>query len=144
MACRATLLALRRSLKWCHAWANDQPHNPLCGISSSSSVYTQKTEHVYTKSLLIFLVASHSCFSWMKLFRPFHMLHNNENRLAGLMVKASASGALDPGFESHLPWDFSRSSHTSDLKIGTPVATLPGAWHYKVRAGTGLPSVSIL
>ena len=39
---------------------------------------------------------------------------------------------------------FSGSSHTSDLKIGTPVATLPGAWRYKVSAGTGRPGVSIL
>ena len=30
------------------------------------------------------------------------------------------------------------------LKIGTPVATLPGAWHYRVRAGIGWPGVSIL
>ena len=30
------------------------------------------------------------------------------------------------------------------LKIGTPVATLPGAWHYKVSAGTGRPGVSVL
>ena len=43
------------------------------------------------------------------------------------MVKASALGAEDPGFESHLRRDFSGSSHTSDSKIGTPVATLPGA-----------------
>ena len=28
-------------------------------------------------------------------------------------------------------------SYTSDLKIGTPVATLPGAWRYRVSAGTG-------
>ena len=39
---------------------------------------------------------------------------------------------------------FSGSSHTSDLNIGTPVATLPGAWHYRVSTGTGQPSVSIL
>ena len=35
--------------------------------------------------------------------------------------------AEDPGFESRLRRDFSGSSHTSDSKIGTPVATLPGA-----------------
>ena len=35
------------------------------------------------------------------------------------------------------------SSHTSDLKFGTPVATLPGAWCYSVSAGTGWPGVSI-
>ena len=63
--------------------------------------------------------------------------------LAGLVVKASSLGMEDPGFESHLRQDFSRSSHTSDL-IGTPVATLPGAWHYRVSAGTGRPGVSIL
>ena len=39
------------------------------------------------------------------------------------MVKASTSGAEDPGFESRLRRDFSGSSHTSDLNIGTPVAT---------------------
>ena len=39
---------------------------------------------------------------------------------------------------------FSWSSHTSDLKIGTPVATLPGAWRYRVSAGTGRPDVSTL
>ena len=44
---------------------------------------------------------------------------------------------LEPGF-------FSGSSHTSDLKIGTPVATLPGAWRYRVSTGTGRPGVSIL
>ena len=30
------------------------------------------------------------------------------------------------------------------LQIGTPVATLPGAWRYRVSTGTGWPSVSIL
>ena len=60
------------------------------------------------------------------------------------MVKASAFGTEDPGLESCLQRDFSGSSHTSDLKIGTPVATLPGAWHYRVSAGTGQPGVSIL
>ena len=65
------------------------------------------------------------------------------DRLAGLVVKASASGAEDPGFKSLLRQDFSWSSPTSDL-IDTPVATLPCAWHYRVSAGTGRPDVSIL
>ena len=64
--------------------------------------------------------------------------------LVGLVVKASASGAEDQGFESRLRRDFSGSSHTSDLKIGTPVATLSGSWHYRVSAGTGRLGVSIL
>ena len=58
--------------------------------------------------------------------------------------KASASRAEDPGFESRLRRDFFGSSHTSDFKIGTPVATLPGAWLYRVSTGTGRPGVSIL
>ena len=68
-----------------------------------------------------------------------------DDRLAGLVVKASASGAEDPGFKSRLRRDFfSGLSHTSDLKIGTPVATLPDAWRYSVSAGTGRPGVSLL
>ena len=60
------------------------------------------------------------------------------------MVKASASGAADPGLDSRLrSGDFSGSSHTSNLKIGTPVVTLPGAWRYRVSTGTGRPGVSI-
>ena len=31
-----------------------------------------------------------------------------------------------------------------DLNIDTPVATLAGAWRYRVSAGTGWPGVSIL
>ena len=38
----------------------------------------------------------------------------------------------------------SRSSHTRELEIGIPVATLPGAWRYRVSAGTGWPVVHIL
>ena len=66
------------------------------------------------------------------------------NCLLGLVVKALASGVEDPGFESRLRLDFSGLSHTSDLKIGTPVATLPGAWQYWVSTGSGQPGVSIL
>ena len=66
------------------------------------------------------------------------------HRLVGLVVKASASGEEDPGFESRLRRDFSGSSLTSDLKIGTPVATLPDAWYCRVSAGTGRPGVSKL
>ena len=66
------------------------------------------------------------------------------DRLAGLVVKASASRAEDPGFESRLRRDFSGSSHTSDLKIGTPVATLSGSWWYRISARTGWPGVNIM
>ena len=66
------------------------------------------------------------------------------NSLPGLVVKASASGPKDMWFESCLRRDFSGSNHTSDLKIGTPVAALPGFWHYMASAGTGRSGISIL
>ena len=61
------------------------------------------------------------------------------------MVKASAPRAEDPGFDSRLRRrDSSGSSLASDLEIGTPVATVSGAWRYWVTAGIGWPGVSIL
>ena len=60
------------------------------------------------------------------------------------MVKVSTSRAEDPGFEPRLRRDFSGSSHTSDLTIGTPVATQPGTWRHRASAGTGRPGVSTL
>ena len=66
------------------------------------------------------------------------------NRLFGLVVKASASREADPGFDYRSCQNFSELSHTSDLKISNPVATLPGAWRYRVSAGIGQPSVSKL
>ena len=50
-----------------------------------------------------------------------------KDRFVGLVVKVSASRAEDPGSNPAGDGIFSGSSHTSDLKIGTPVATLPGA-----------------
>ena len=64
--------------------------------------------------------------------------------LAGLVVKASALKAADPGFNSCLHCYFSQLSHISDLKIDTPVATVLGTWHYRVSAGNSWPSISIL
>ena len=71
-------------------------------------------------------------------------IESTGDRLDGLVGKASASRVEDPGFEFHLLRDFSGSSHTSDSKTGTPVATLPGAWRNRVSTGTGWPGVSIL
>ena len=50
----------------------------------------------------------------------------------------------DPGFDSSLRREFSGSSYTSEANIGTPAATLPSAWRYRVSAGSGLPGVSVL
>ena len=63
--------------------------------------------------------------------------------LLGPVVKASASRAANPGFDSLLRRDFSGPSHASDLKIGTPVATMPRAWRRRVSAETGWLGVGI-
>ena len=69
----------------------------------------------------------------------------DHDRPFGLVVKASALRVADLGFNSRLGrGDFSRSGHTSDLEIGTQVATLPGAGRYRVSTGTGWPGVTIL
>ena len=50
----------------------------------------------------------------------------HDDRLVGLMVKASASRAEDRGSSPTCAGIF--PGHTNDLKIGSPVAALPGAW----------------
>ena len=62
----------------------------------------------------------------------------------GLVVKASASTAEDAGSNPACAGIFPGSSHTSDFRIGTSLATLPGAWRHRVSAGTGWTGVSIL
>ena len=73
----------------------------------------------------------------------YHTL--TEYRLVDLVVRRPPRERKVPGSNPACVGIFSGSSHTSDLKIGTPVAaTLPGAWRYRVSAGTGRPGVSIL
>ena len=67
------------------------------------------------------------------------------NHSTGLAVKTSAFRAANPGFDSRLRCgDFAGLTHTSYFKIGPSVATLPGAWHYRISPGTGWPGVTIL
>ena len=66
------------------------------------------------------------------------------HRLVGLVVRRPPRERKIPGLNPDCAGIFSGSSHTSDFKIGTPVATLPGAWRYRVSTGTGRPGVSIL
>ena len=66
------------------------------------------------------------------------------DRLVGLVVRRPPWERKTPGSNPACDGIFLGSSHTSDSKIGTPVATLPGAWRYRVSAGTGQPGVSIL
>ena len=66
------------------------------------------------------------------------------DRLIGLVIRCLPRERKIPGLNPACAGIFWGSSHTSDLKIGAPVATLPGAWHYRVSAGTGRPRISIL
>ena len=66
------------------------------------------------------------------------------DRLVRLVVRRPPRERKVPGSNLACAGIFSGSSHTSDLNIGTPVATLPDAWHYRVSAGIGRPGVSIL
>ena len=67
---------------------------------------------------------------------------SSENRLVGLVVKASASRAKIPGSNPAAMGFFFRVKSYQWPKNGTQVATLPGFWRY--RSGTGQPGVSIL
>ena len=66
------------------------------------------------------------------------------DRLVGLVVRRPPRERKIQGSNPACAGMFSGSSHTSDLKIGTPVATLPGTWRCRVSTGTGRPGVSIL
>ena len=76
---------------------------------------------------LFTLVLKHlNCVKFSMLFRIFStcnvLISSSPPRLSS--GEGVASRAEDSGFESRLRRDFSGSSHISDLKIGTPVATL--------------------
>ena len=85
--------------------------------------------------------------TWVTIIQPA-ILDNHSpfsERLTGLMVKAYALGAADPGFDSS--WrrpDFYWSGHTSNLYTGTPVVTLLDACRCRVNARTCWPGVSKL
>ena len=67
-----------------------------------------------------------------------------QDRLVGLVVRRPPRERKVLGSNPACAGIFSGSSHTSDLNIGTPVATLPGTWRYRVSAGTGRPGISKL
>ena len=62
----------------------------------------------------------------------------------GLMERRPPRERKVPGSNPACAGIFSGLSLTCDLNICTPVATLPGAWRYRVSAGTGWPGVSML
>ena len=65
-------------------------------------------------------------------------------RLAGVVVKVSASRLADPGSIPACAVDLFLGSHTGDFKVYTPVATRSGIWRNRLSAVTTLSSVNIL
>ena len=90
----------------------------------------------------IFKVSALTLLSYNSL--TLHNLLPTTDRLVGVVVRRPPRERKVPGSNPACVGIFSGSSHTSDFKIGTPVATLPGAWRYRVSTGTGRPGVSIL
>ena len=102
----------------CPVLGSQQPVCRVCGISRH---YSRRQNHV-----------------WIRI--SFPLPSSIANRLAGLVVKASASGAEDPGFESRVRRDFPGLSHTSDLKnwhsSGCPPRRMPlwsQRWDWSAR-----------
>ena len=81
--------------------------------------------HVYSSVLFFFFF--------------FFFLSVSFDRLFGLVVRRPPRERKIPGSNPAFAGIFSGLSHTSDSKIGIPVATLPGAWRCRVSAGTGRP-----
>ena len=85
----------------------------------------------------LILSPTHFIFGWT-------VFTYSMNRLVGIVVRCLPWQRKIPGSNPACAGIFSGSSHTSDSKIGTPVATLPGTWHDRVSTGTGRPGVNIL
>ena len=96
----------------------------------------------YRASLEHILKEAGLCFSSCLQIRNAFLYLNYH--LVGLVVRRPPREPKIPGSNPTCAGIFSGSSHTSDSKIGTLVATLPGAWRYRVSAGTVQPGVSIL
>ena len=72
-------------------------------------------------------------FAYPVQVRVYHLtLPGVRDSLVGLVVRRPPRERKIPGSNPACAGIFSGSSHTYDLKIGTPVATQPGAWRYRV------------
>ena len=109
-------------------------------MSVCADIYWRTTQAVWAR-VLMFSVPR---LRLLRIGRLSGVPHLDQDRFVGLVVRRPPRERMIPGSNPACAGIFSGSSHTSDSKIGTPVATLPGAWRYRVSAGTGRPGVSIL
>ena len=118
---------------------NKNPHRPVSSSYSPVSCFGRWRS--VPPSVLTDHYNGNDYWQRLKVFLHRPMLRGlSHSYLLGGQV---GSRAADPRFDSRSRRDFPGLSRTTDSKIGTPVATLPGAWHYRVSAGTGWPGVSI-
>ena len=113
---------------------------------------TNVHQHILVYGILWYVALSGAVMAGFLTALLFPPLPASGNGFSHVIVTASLAQWLRrPSRERKIPGSnpagariISGSSHTSDLKIGTPVATLPGAWCYRVSTWTGQPGVSIL
>ena len=115
-----------------------QSHSPFFSSHELFSI-----SHILTP-LLLHVPPVHAFTALLHSSCALPLASPPSDRLVGLVVRRPPRERKIPGSNPACAGIFSGSSHTSDLKIGIPVATLPGAWRYRVSPGTGRPGVSIL
>ena len=163
--CQGSNIVLQHNMFRCQGSNIVLQHNML-RCQGSSTVCLQNTERNMTYACVTVLVNLTNSYDKQDImpemvelakFAKQHVPEEHEMVCVPLVFSASlcpsatASLARRPPRERKVPGSnpacagiFSGSSHTSDLKIGTPVATLPGVWRCRVSTGTGRPGVSIL
>ena len=72
------------------------------------------------------------------------LVSTKRDRLVGLVVRRPPRELKIPGSNRACAANLSESSHTSGLKIDTPVAILSGVWRCRVCIRSGRAGVSIL
>ena len=140
-SCEGTLRDTKNLYKPCNVELSNWNYywTQISGIADWTAIYTTNWSWPPQQSASVLRRSNHrACFTKMPPLQSYkrwclacpHSRPPRERKVPGL--NPACAGI------------FSGSSHTSDLKIGTPVATLPGAWRYRVSTGTGRPGVSIL
>ena len=128
--------------EWCLSWLLDANSGlcHLCEVTASSdcSNTVERTAGRRGWDLVM-----HYLLHWFSVLHIGWLLSIVTASLASWLRRPSRERKI-PGSNPACTGIFSGSSHTSDLNIDTPVATLPGAWCYRVSAGAVWPGVSIM
>ena len=137
-------LKFRITFTWTKFLEKSLLHNPDVPFSGRNESNIQVTvQPPWNQSLCTHIVRKSDFVVKCHKLKTFALLRYTD-RLVGLVIRRPPRERKIPGSNPACAGIFSGSSHTSDLNIGTPVATLPGAWRYRVSTRTGRPGVSIL